>query len=344
MRAQQTAADQRPDSRIPPEPRPPRSFAGLYLATWALLATLAVGYIAVLLLQPQWAAPLTTQSLRTEPKPELSPEVQQISAEVGSLRRTVADLQRELSYVKSTAALQQETIASLRPASPDPELAGLEPELPIQIAAVEGQPDGRLAKQGNADTARAKARLEDSAQVQASEADAPRAKVIKAPAPTAKTSLSEATAATPERSQRAERPAEKNAEKNKVVVLNAQPTLRPEQPEPLETGSLPPAQPPTITFGPAIVTPAPQPVAIHLDAGPSIDALRLRWSMLHNRHPSALRELEPRYLIAGTAASPSYQLTAGPVSSPDEASRICALLRAKRVPCSVGGPFIGQPH
>lgn len=347
MRAQQTTPDQRPDSRIPPEPRPPRSFAGLYVATWAMLAALAVGYIAVLLMQPQWAAPLTTQALRTEPPaPDISPAVQQITAEVGTLRRTVADLQRELAYVKSTAALQQETIESLRAASPEPELARL-PELPVRIAAAETQPDTARAKQS--DAAQAKVRLEDSPRAKASEADAMRAKAAdKAAAPAAKARPTETAAASPERTQREEPKARSNAvteapaERKKVVVLNAQPTEKPAQPESIETGSLPSTPPPEITFGPPIVTPAAEPVGIHLDAGPSIDALRLKWSMLHHRHSSVLGDLEPRFLIGGTAGSPSFQLMAGPVSSAEEASRLCALLRAKRVTCSVGGPFVGQ--
>jgi phage-related minor tail protein len=312
-----------------------------------MLAALAVGYIAVLLMQPQWAGPLTTQALRTEsPAPDVSPAVQQITAEVGTLRRTVADLQREVAYVKSTTALQQETIESLRSASPDPELARLEPEPPLRIAAAEGQPDTARAKQS--DAAQAKAKPEDSPRAKASEADAIRAKADKAAAPAAKTRPTETAAASPERTQRDEPKARSNAvteapaERKKVVVLNAQPTEKSAQPESIETGSLPSAPAPEITFGPPIVTPAAEPVGIHLDAGPSIDALRLKWSMLHHRHSSVLGDLEPRFLIAGTAGSPSFQLMAGPISSAEEASRLCALLRAKRVACSVGGPFVGQ--
>lgn len=346
MRAQQITPDRRPDSRIPPEPRLPRSFAGLYVATWAMLAALAVGYIAVLLMQPQWAAPLTTQALRTEPPaPDVSPAVQQITSEVSTLRRTVADLQRELAYVKSTAALQQETIESLRAASPEPELARL-PELPVRIAAAETQPDTARAKQS--DAAQAKAKPVDPPRAKGSEADAIRAKADKATAPTAKTRPTETAAASPERNQREEPKSKSNAvteapaERKKVVVLNAQPAEESAQPESIETGSLPSAPAPEITFGPPIVTPAAEPVGIHLDAGPSIDALRLKWSMLHHRHSSVLGDLEPRFLIAGTAGSPSFQLMAGPISSAEEASRLCALLRAKRVACSVGGPFVGQ--
>jgi hypothetical protein len=109
----------------------------------------------------------------------------------------------------------------------------------------------------------------------------------------------------------------------------------------LATGSLPPADLP-ISFGPAVVTRASETFAILLDQGSSLEALRLRWILLNERYGSALRELEPRYLSAGTAEAPSYQLLAGPLTSADEASRICALLRARRVQCSVGGPFTGE--
>ncbi len=314
MRTQQPAPDRRQDPKLPPEPRPPRSFAGLYLASWAVLAALAAGYMTTVLLQPDWATPLTTQSLRTEPAPPpVPPVVQQLSAEVGSLRKTVADLQRELDHVKSATANQQQASDPFRAASQEPELAIIKPGLPVQMTLAESRPSSVDAK--------------------ATEVDSTHAKPAAASAE--RTSREEAKAkpgAVPERP----------VEKKKVVVLNAQPADKPLETDPIETGSLPSFQPPAITFGPPVVTPAGEAVGIHLDAGPSLDALRLRWSVLHDRHASALRDLQPRYLISGTAASPSYQLMAGPISSAEEASRICALLRAKRVACSVGGPFVGQ--
>src|SRR5690606_4039894 len=82
MRAQHT-----PDHGIPPEPKAAKGASGLYLATWAVLAAAASGYMGILLLQPEWAAPLTTQSLRTEePKPASTEVVEQLTGEIHFLR------------------------------------------------------------------------------------------------------------------------------------------------------------------------------------------------------------------------------------------------------------------
>ncbi len=311
--------EQRQDIGIRQAPEPPRSFTGPYLASWAVLGALAVGYIGVLFTEPDWAGTLTTQSLRSEPA-EVSPVVQQLTAEVGSLRRTVADLQRELDHVKTAAALRQEVEETSRLVRQENEIIISRP--PLQItAAPPPETSGVVglsrsaaeAKPGNGNPA-----------------PAPAAKVPE-PVPAERPRQEETAkpAATPET------PAPK-----KIVIVNARPTT--ESTERLETGSLPAPQPPEITFGPAIVTPSADTVAILLDSGPSLDALRLRWSVLHDRHQSALRDLEARYLVSGTVEQPSYQLVAGPISSAEEATRICALLRARRASCSVGGPFVGQ--
>ncbi len=130
-----------------------------------------------------------------------------------------------------------------------------------------------------------------------------------------------------------------------VTVLNA-------PANPIATGSiqLPPAQgvpaPPApiatapaqpMTFGPgAVKVSAPAAaVALELASGPSVDALRLNWSLLADRHGAALKNLEPRYTNSGEGQP--YQLVAGPIASSEEASRVCAQLKAKKVACRVTG-------
>lgn len=349
MRAQNNLTDQIPGHGTTPELK--RSSGGLYLATWAVLATVSAGYMAVLLLQPDWATPLTTQSLRSdEPPPASSQVVEQLSGEVDTLRKTIADLQRELTEVKATAAVKQEKQTTVE----------LPYEPPIQLSQREttGVGPGILVEapqlrpsQAEIQTVRA-----EPAQAKAGDALKPEAKQVAAatPKPAQPEEVVRTKAAKPEpapspvvRTVREEpKPAvtpPPPTPLKKVFVLNANPAERPDGDGPrLETGSLPPAEPPMITFGPPTVTPANEAVAIHLDAAPSLEALRLRWDVLHERHRSALKDLQPRYLISGTAESPSYLLMAGPIASSDEAGRICALLRARRVACSVGGPFVGQ--
>lgn len=356
MRAQNNLTDQRPGHVDAPEPK---SGGGLYLASWAVLASLSASYMAVLLLQPNWATPITTQSLRTEePPPASSAVVEQLSDEVDSLRKTIADLQRELTDVKSTAAerkeahspielpygppilLSQRETAEMQPVIP----IGADPELrPSKADGKAGQGEPSPTKADRRDTAKAETPRPEPKQMAISPKSSQTEDVVRAKAGKPEPSSQVVRTAREEpNSKQATTPPPPTPVK-KVVVLNAKPAEKSEPDAlPFETGSLPPAPPPMITFGPPTVTPASEAVGIHLDAAPSLEALRLRWDVLHDRHRSALNGLEPRYLISGTSESPSYLLMAGPITSPDEASRICALLRARRVACSVGGPFTGQ--
>jgi hypothetical protein len=130
----------------------------------------------------------------------------------------------------------------------------------------------------------------------------------------------------------------------RVTVLNAPPA------SPIATGSIqaPPAQgvpaPPSAAsiiqaaagaFGPGSIKPAPAaPSGVELSSGPSLDALRLNWSLLSERH-APLKSLEARYTGAGEGQP--YQLLAGPLATPEEAARVCAQLKAKKVSCRVTG-------
>ncbi len=371
MRAQRT-----PDH--PPEPAASKASSGLYLATWAVLAAAASGYMGVLLLQPDWAAPLTTQSLRTEEPQPADPEiVAQLTGEIDTLRTTVADLQRELTEVKSTAAAKQDieairedVRAAIAPPAPEPaasQTADAGRSLPVILNSQSAEPQLRstqaeppeqkivrvhpqeesLPKDNHDVLGPLSVKIVNATPVQQTQADANAGLIVSTeriaevqrqdapqsvaapptpPLPTRKVALLDT------------RPAHRLVP-NPVVTIPTAPT---EHGLPLATGSLPPAAPSQITFGPATVTPVSESYAVHLDAGPSLEALRLRWSVLHDRHQSALRDLEPRYLAGGSPAAPSYELIAGPITSLEEASRICALLRARAVVCSVGGPFAGE--
>jgi len=102
-------------------------------------------------------------------------------------------------------------------------------------------------------------------------------------------------------------------------------------PEPAAAGTL-------AGFGPAVVTPAKEPVGLRISNGTSLDALRLSWSLLADRHAAQLKNLEARYVTRAPVADgePSFELVAGPVKSPAEAKRICKALAAKNIPCQIG--------
>ena len=114
----------------------------------------------------------------------------------------------------------------------------------------------------------------------------------------------------------------------------------------IETGSV--AQPATgaISFGPAVVTPAARPAAatpsvpasqvgVQIATGPSVDSLRLSWTLLNERHGESFRSLQPRYTTNMSGAEQTYDLVIGPVASVDAAKKLCQELAMKATPCAV---------
>jgi hypothetical protein len=126
----------------------------------------------------------------------------------------------------------------------------------------------------------------------------------------------------------------------------------------IETGSITPpaaptpaapreaARPPAVAGWGAVATPTgvaattapssaptvvPADVAgVQLATSQSVDALRLSWNLLNDRHGNVLRTLEPRVIEAGPGR---YTLVAGPLPSDAEAGRICQTLRSRGVAC-----------
>jgi hypothetical protein len=80
--------------------------------------------------------------------------------------------------------------------------------------------------------------------------------------------------------------------------------------------------------------------AVQLGTGPSVDALRLNWSMLSQRHQAMLQKLQPRYTASHDQApggtGTAYDLIAGPLPNIAEAQKLCDALRAQYVSCRVG--------
>jgi hypothetical protein len=88
----------------------------------------------------------------------------------------------------------------------------------------------------------------------------------------------------------------------------------------------------------AVAVPAaakPAPVGLLLAKGPTIDTLRLNWSILTDRHPDAVRNLHPRYVVNGKASNRTYGLVVGPVASTAEAKTLCKVMESKGLPCEV---------
>jgi len=101
-----------------------------------------------------------------------------------------------------------------------------------------------------------------------------------------------------------------------------------------------------VAFGPAHVKPtAGEPVGprgIQIATGPSVDALRISWMLLSERHKEILRRLEPRFVPTTGGGGAGYRLIAGPIENTSAANRVCSELRARRVTCGVSA-FGGEP-
>ena len=96
----------------------------------------------------------------------------------------------------------------------------------------------------------------------------------------------------------------------------------------IETGSLPALRLPAPVAAPAA---APRrTVGVLLATGPSVESLRLSWSLLTDRHKASFQALEPRYIGND---STSYQLLAGPITSESDAQKLCQSLKARGVAC-----------
>ena len=294
-------------------PRPSGQFAKLYAGSWTVLALLALAYMITLATNPSILGNWTPERSSPENN-EGQRAAARFATDLSGFKQSFADIQRELALLNTSV---------LSGASRDKEMLErisvleerVRPRAIVEAAAPAAPPSPKTAIQRQAE-ARAQKMADKAAALAAP------------PAPAA----AEAPPATPEAAQ------------SRFVVLNA-----PVPPaSPIATGSIqaPPAQgvpaPPTasnasVAFGPGAIKAAVSsgPAGVEIASGPSLDALRLNWSMLAERHAPQLKNLEARYTSAGEGQP--YQLVAGPVSSADEAKRVCAQLQAKRVACRVTG-------
>jgi SPOR domain len=267
---------------------PSGRFIRAYLLTWGLLAAGGLTYLASLAWQPELFAPGPRVAA---PDPSLQ-AANRALAEVGTVRRTVTEIQGDLRSLKSTI-------------------------------------DQREAESKAAQTRLTALEDRVSTMTTPATAEAP-----SAPPPTARLrSLDKAKQA-----------GEKKAATSHVIPVTdpskapaAPPDTRSEESK-IETGSI--VVPPAITFGEAEVTPAQQAFAVQLAAGPSLDALRLSWSLLRERHGPALGSLQARYLPPRAEGGP-YRLLAGPLPTKADADKVCADLRPKNGCYSTA--YVGEP-
>jgi hypothetical protein len=296
-------------------PQPRGRFAKIYAGVWVLLAALALSYMVTLAVQPS----LLGAWVPTRSEPDTN-EGQRSSAarfatDLTGLRQSVGEIQRDLSSLRTTV-----TAGLARGQELAERLAVVEERTkPVAVVAEAATPVAapKTAAQRQAEARAHKAEVAAAAQTQAAAAPIPAADAA-APAPQVTMLNVPAPAASPIATGSIQAPPAQG-------VLAPRPSLQAA------------AQPAIASFGPgAVKAAAPAgPVGVELSSGPSLDALRLNWSLLADRHAASLKNLEARYTNAGEGQP--YQLVAGPIGTPEEAARVCAQLKAKRVACRVTG-------
>jgi hypothetical protein len=306
-----------------PAPRANR-LTTLYVATWGVLAAAAVAYLVILAIRPDIGSGMITRI--TPAQPEATQAQRTISkalADMQSIRQSVAEAWTQIGALKDTVAKQEDqrravTALSHEVAELRSSVAGQDERgrvLAARLAAVETR------QTGDGTPAQVRASLPESSRGQLQEI-AGLTITGSVEERTSRPSSSEARSSAPTQPQRASEEAEP-----KHAVATAQAAFG--TPKTISTA---PKAPPAITG----------PVGLQLATGPTADALRLAWLRVSSGHKDALQGLEPRYAEAKTPTGVIYRLIAGPVGNSDQAARLCADLKSKRVSCAVAS-YSGQP-
>lgn len=288
-----------------PKPRREARLSMGYVATWMALASLSLGYMALVATQPELVGEYTSQIRLFETAADPAADAR-VQAEMKSLRMTLAQAQLDIAKVKTE--LQSETEKATA--------------LTARLAAMEQQAAARPAEAAPAQAAAPAPAQQAEAAPQQPEVK----RIAVVPQPVAAETANIKADVKAHASQMAATMASASIDSQSGAKAAAQ--------KGIETGSITaPA-----AFGPAVVKAAPvvKPAGLKLANSTSVDALRLTWGLINERHGDALKSLKPRYTSGGNPAAPSYDLIAGPVKNAVEAKRLCKVLAAKGISCSVG--------
>jgi hypothetical protein len=122
-----------------------------------------------------------------------------------------------------------------------------------------------------------------------------------------------------------------------VAPIKPQKTAAAQKSNAIETGSIAhkaekaPAAPSAATTAAA----KPTQIGLLLGNAPTVDAVKLNWTILNDRHADAVRNLHPRYVANGKGSERTYALLAGPVASPEQAKTLCKLMMDRGLACEV---------
>ena len=335
-----------------------------YVAAWVCIGGLSAAYLAAAVIDPEAMADLTRGA--GTPVLEASAStgiVRQTVANVQSLQKAVTALSGDVANLKSSAHLQAvrqaetgERVAQIEGrlsgiAAAAPVVPGLPrtarsvdvtPLEPVSIAAataVPVPPAAKLADQmANAAPVEAAAKLADA------KANEPKNQGrLSVPGMIVQTSPPVAPAAVKAQPVPTETRASRQALQDQAQVqllpssietgginrVSAAPV--PATPAPSAAVAPPVAAAPIVAAAKVAAPAKPRsPSAVQIAAGPSIDALRLSWMLLSDRHSNVLKPLEPRFVSDEPGI---FRLVAGPFASPAEAQRACADLKARGATC-----------
>jgi SPOR domain len=303
-------------------PASSRRFIKMYLSTWALLASGALVYLAVLAFPPSTDVPAPRVSLTPEQTAPNEVTVRQVkTAEVKN-----PEVHGSLSEVRKDASQPQEAqgertlnekIVQTPPNAAEDRIGAVDGQQPppaaVPAAKVPGISVLAAVPAPGAPTPAAPTPAAPTPAAPTPAAPTPAAPTPAVPAPS---TLVPAGPAAPAPAPAAEAPFKPVDEP--AAVAGAVPPA-----PPIETGSIPPK--PEIVFGEPVVTRAgPREMAVQLASGPSLQAVRQSWEELSERY-GLLAALQPR-VVAPRAEGGVYRLLAGPFSSRADAERICSQL------------------
>ncbi len=80
---------------------------------------------------------------------------------------------------------------------------------------------------------------------------------------------------------------------------------------------------------------APAQVGVLLATGPSVDSLRLSWTILNDRAADTVRSLHPRYVVSGKDGQRTFGLVAGPLETIADAKSVCKTMTERGMACEV---------
>lgn len=349
--------------------RPGRSrFLVAYVATWSVLALMALGYLVVALSSPETRAQFGLE--RHLPASSLA----DYDAALGQIERSVTKLGSRMDAMVQTheAAARQDRAVAERVTALEKSVGEMRAE---QRRAEIERRNALLAPDGAASPAGQRGGDGAPASVVAS---APTPAASPAPAPTASVSAptspaispSPSVAPTPVTTMPVRTVVPQPSVASAVTAIEppaipvppvAQPSLPRilnAVPGPAETGSIVPRAgvehkastpaPVTASADPAAtanappsfsapkVKPAPKPTGLDLGSGVSIDSLRLVWALLAEQRVAGVERLQPRVISRQEGGQPSYRLVAGPLPSRAAAAKLCADIKAKGIACAPG--------